>query len=218
MNSVTKPNYSPFINTAKDSIPTPQNFFSLLHKKFFHRTTISPPPLNRKHTPLITKELQVEDRQSIIKTIDAWKHFAQSKATQLPKPNIFYDSKDLCKWISHDLNKDLQGTNIRIFVCTDPIFNELQAIALVTDYPDEKKPYFYLELLATHPKNINSPLNLDEPNPIAGAATSLISHLKSVGIEENRKKIKLCSLQSATGFYRKMGFKTKNSEEFTLKL
>ena len=219
MNSLTKTNYSPFISIIRDFIQNPKKSFFFLQQRILNQTSPSSFPIAyRKHIPLITSELPIEGRQAVIKTMSAWKQFAKDKAAQLPKPNIFHDSKDLCKWISEDLKKDPEGKTVRVFVCTDPIFNELQAISLVTDYSNENKPYFYLEFLATHPKNIPSPLNQDEPYPIAGAASSLISHLKNVGIQENRKKIKLYSLRSAEGFYKKLGFKTKNSEDFTLKL
>jgi len=169
-------------------------------------------------------ELKINQREELSKTFEVWKQFAQEKSEkESQQKNIFANSKDICLWGIDTLKKDVDCKH-RIFICTQSAFNP-EAITIISEKTtapsadSPSKPYLYVEYLVTHPKNIRSPLNENEPNRVNGAGSAIISALIQLGREENKDTIQLHSLSSARPFYEKLGFiPTINDNLYTLKI
>lgn len=182
----------------------------------------------------INKELKVRkikrnERLGILGVTDHWKSIADAKSYEVgllfpnliyrDKTNLYLDSSKICNDISLSLLPHRQE-NDEIYICYSDEENspeKIEAIALVY----KQWSSLYISLLASHPKNLLSPVNISVTNQVSGAATKLINHLKEVVCPElNVTTIRLESLQNAKSFYEKLGFKKygsgKNKMELTL--
>jgi predicted GNAT family N-acyltransferase len=74
----------------------------------------------------------------------------------------------------------------------------------------EKPSYLYLDYLASHPKNLISPVNVCEQQ-VGGSAVKLLNHLtEEVCPQSNMEQIRLHSTKNAVSFYKKFGFEQKS--------
>lgn len=173
-------------------------------------------------------ELKEEQLQTTIKVTAEWLKVATEKA-QTTQTAVFYNSKRIISDIHCSLTSNpfsipsyLQSTTLdrRVMVCYDQESNTQQAIAIVSDYVDDysKKPYLYVNLLATNPANIKSSTN-PEKNRVSGAASAIFDHLIKVCQKEGKEEIALTSVTTAVTFYEKIGLKQQpHSYAFSMKI
>jgi hypothetical protein len=166
-------------------------------------------PTNKEKTnnSLNARELTDDEKIELTKITKTWDAFARNKAKQVStSQKVFEDSISLCNYIISALNNN--QAKYRFFICTQSQKNlDVEAIAVTSEKVSSAvKPYLYVEYLMTHPKNIRSTLNENEPHRVTGAATKIISHLTEVAQKANMSEIHLYSLNSARGFYQKNGF------------
>lgn len=171
----------------------------------------------KTNNSLNVRELTPNEKNKLIKITDTWNTFAQSKASQSsPTQKVFEDSSSLCKYIISALND--KTNKYKFYVCTQAQKDtDVEAIAVISEKVSSvAKPHLYVEFLMTHPKNIRSPLNENEPNRVTGAATKIISYLAEVAKQRRIDEIHLFSLNSARGFYEKIGFIDKGGSNMVL--
>lgn len=89
-----------------------------------------------------------------------------------------------------------------------------QALALVLLNRDDVKERKSIELysLITSVWNLNYPQNINHPNRVKGAGSSIIEFCKNLGIKHQAKYLYLEGAKSALSFYEKHGFEQVNPE------
>lgn len=195
--------------------------------------TYANPPRMKKQ--LKVREIVENEREGLNKIVKTWHSIGQDKADQfnllfpnvfyqnLPHPffskcpNIFKASFCICEGISSSL-KNLESLEIRkVYICYSDESATQEKIEAITTVrfivTSDKRPYLLIGNLATHPKNLISSINCQEPDQVSGAAAKLINHLVEVVCpQSNLAKIKLINTENSRCFYEKLGFKYKNFE------
>lgn len=192
---------------------------------------------------LNTTEITKEDRPALITIVRKWRSLAERKKVQnnllfsnifyqkLPRPfyrkcsNVFKNSSAICGVMNlefQQLGFKQKNCNAKVYVC---YFDEedgkkkIEAIAMVTLHPRRptKPSFLYIDYLASHPKNLISPINVCE-HQVGGAGAKLLNHLtKEICPQTNMEQIRLHTTKNAVSFYEKFGFK-KASKCMKLKL
>jgi GNAT superfamily N-acetyltransferase len=99
--------------------------------------------------------------------------------------------------LNHERYKDEQGN--------------IEGILLLQIYEKSISPFenaIEISHLATHPKNIRSPINERELNQVKGVGTHLLRFAERQVLERNKQRLILKTLDSAAGYYAKEGFET----------
>lgn len=180
------------------------------------------------------KEITKEEKPALITIVRKWKTLARSKRDQdyllfsnifnkLPRPfyrkcsNVFKSSSHICVMMHLAFQEQIgfHKQDAKVYVCyfdKEDGEKKIEAIAMVTLHSrgPTKPSYLYLEFLASHPKNLISPVNLCE-HQVGGAAAKLINHLtKEICPQSNMEQIRLHSTKNAVSFYEKFGFEKKS--------
>lgn len=158
-------------------------------------------PLRKTSTPSFEiREIRtLQDRSETIKTVRSWTTLSIKMETPPPEESRkFTDSRSTTRGIELKLNH--LNRNDRVFVCIDDQ-NRPQSVSVVSDQEDD----LYVNLLATHPNNISSSVELEPGPQIKGSGTAMMNHLFKTCVEENKSKVALSPMPSSWGFYKKLG-------------
>ncbi len=174
---------------------------------------------------LRVKKFQIDspERIQISSIVKQWKAVAQTKEENCKDPyfkKVFSDSKNTLNLISHRLNKH-HRKNIRdtVFVCQDKTLRHAQAIAL-TNVKDVYKSsgsslgrYIKVDLIASNPINIRSEVNETEYTRVYGASRAIFARLARRCVKKKLNGLYVESINTACGFYKKLGFKKLKKEK-----
>ncbi len=135
-----------------------------------------------------------------------WQQIIWEKLEPAPvlNPHIFESLKNISEHIAFHMKYPKPGYESdwdSIYICEDVALKEIQAIALVCNHTKGLK----ISFLATHPRNVRSPLNETERTRVEGAASALIRHLAAEQLGSG-KDIYLEATWSSIPFYEKLGF------------
>jgi hypothetical protein len=192
------------------------------------------PPRAKK--PLKVREILETERAQFSKIAKEWTSLAQCKEIQaelifpnllnsipiLPYcryPNLFEASSGICENISSALEDDAYQQ--KVYACyVDQLSSEEKIEAIAIAHAINRRPrkpsYLILLFLASHPKNLISSVNRNEPDQVSGAAAKLINHLTlEVCPQLKMEQIRLTTTSNARSFYENLGFTYKN---FKMKL
>jgi hypothetical protein len=198
------------------------------------------PPRMKKQ--LKVKEITEIEREGVSKIVETWVLIANTKKIQanllLPNVflqnlpmglcqecfNIFVTSSIMCGIISNRLTHKNFPENRKVFVCYNDesgTQKKIEAIVLASFNvkETEKLSFVLISNLATHPKNLVSPINRHELDQVSGAAAKLITHLVEVVCPQLKiGQIRLSSTKNAVSFYEKLGFKKVDRGQMVLKI
>lgn len=150
-----------------------------------------------------------------------WQKVAALKLEHITSPKekaIFSDSERISHIIVACTNQ-AEANRMHydtIIVCRDEQLKQPQAIALTqlhvlkTCTGDSLGLYMKVMYLATNPANIRSSVNAEEYARVQGAASAILSHLKSKCLTESLEGIYLESVSSAKLFYKAHRFTELN--------
>jgi hypothetical protein len=143
-----------------------------------------------------------------------WSQIAKENQIISQDRGLFSDSRFVCDRIASIVNSFyFKSESHRFFVCKDNELDEIQAIAVVDNNPIyQYAPNVNLEFMVTHPKNIRSNINKNNPNRVEGSGKTLIQKIADVYRQEDKRRITLFSLDSSLHFYFKIGFKIQEKE------
>jgi hypothetical protein len=175
---------------------------------------------------LIVQEKAKEEWNNLYDTILLWRINAQMKCKDTEKlesesHNTFKTSVRILKRAEKRLyqfpiNKLFSLFNYvnpeRVLVCNGPLpLETTQAIAIIQNayifYKCGIRKFIKINILATNPNNINSPINDSGSSKIKGAGTALIYRISKFCMEEKLAEgILLKSTENAEIFYQTLGF------------
>ncbi len=187
-------------------------YVSRSQKKEPESATTPPPPVAPKIRLPSKRELTVsklpcnpETYEKIHATALQWHEIIREKLAGAPvlDPQIFRDLSMISAVIACNMVNPTFSHWDSIYVCEDVALKEVQAIALVRGHTMHKR--LKILFIATHPRNVRSPLNETETTRVEGAGSTLIKHL-ATELRDSGKYIYLDSRQSAIPFYKKLGF------------
>lgn len=154
------------------------------------------------------------EKINVLKTIDTWIDNAKTKDSLPDKnPTVFFAAWNMYKMLRSSLqntlsDKESNSSNSfnlfssgEIFLCKDGR-DCIQGIMEIS----EKTSKIYVNFLATHPNNLRSHLNEQEPNRVTGAGSLLLWKAKQIAVERGKKEVELQATSLSIGFYQKQGF------------
>ncbi len=154
---------------------------------------------------LTVSTVPFEEWHEMIYVVRNWASNVFFKCRSDPSSELLDASQGIIKSIKRQLKLSLirsedpcRGWDT-IFVCQDRD-ETIQAIALV------KLKTHYIDYLATHPDNLNHPMNTLIKDRVRGAATEIILHLAERTLATG-KLLNLIALKSAMPFYKSLSFK-----------
>ena len=136
----------------------------------------------------------------IAETARSWSEAARERvfAASGPEKEIFIENSHANGKIAELLSRPVSG--LEAYVCRDGR-GKIQGLMVAC----ERGMSLYVDYLATHPKNIRAEVN-PAPERVGGAGTALIEQAVARALELKKKMVSLDFLESAWGFYSKLGF------------
>jgi len=159
--------------------------------------------------PLYVVTAPKQDYPCLRKTAKLWQVIAepkQSEAQTEAERALFFQSTSVASWLQARISQTLLPS-AEIYVCKDQQ-NRVQGLCLAYLYKNELE----IDLLITHPLNLDSPLN-EKKYQVRGAGTALLNYAEKRASEIEKREIYLTSSRSSTPFFKNRGFQAADHGE-----